>query len=152
MTTKNDDKLDEETERERAKTYFLFRLQWLLNIVVAVLSAIAIGLAYAAQRTLAQIIFLFIALIFFGSVFLTVYRYRRNRERRQIILDKLDAERNTRLREVFDDARREKRLPKDRDSKDGFENSLREIGELAEAERIRKAKPNSPRKGRKSGR
>jgi ABC-type multidrug transport system fused ATPase/permease subunit len=152
MSTNDVEEVDEETSKERARTFLLFRLQWLLNIVVAVLSAIAIGLAYAEQRTLAQIIFLFIALIFIGSVILTVYRYRRNSERRQIILDKLDAERNTRLREVFDEARREKRLPNDRESKDGFDNSLREISELAEAERLRKAKRNTPKEGGKSGR
>jgi hypothetical protein len=132
--------LDEEVERERGKTMFLFRLQWAFNILVGVLSAVAIGLAYADLRTPAQITFLVIAVFFFATIILTFYRYRRNQNRRRSILARLDAERNTRLLEVFEQARKDKNLPPDKEARDGFNASLQDIDRLTDEERRRQGK------------
>jgi cbb3-type cytochrome oxidase subunit 3 len=136
-----------EPEKARAQAIKLFRFQWALNITSMVLSAVAVALYFADQRGLAQITLLLIAVVVFASVCLAYVRYKRNKVRRDALLAKLDSERSDRLREVFDEARREKNMPLDKDSSDGFDASLKDIERRAAEERARQAGRPPKKKG-----
>ncbi len=136
-----------EPEKAKAQAIKLFRFQWALNITSMVLSAVAVALYFADQRSLAQITLLLIAVVVFTSVCLAYYRYRRNKARRDVLLAELDSERSDRLREVFDEARRERNLPPDKDSPDGFDASLKDIERRTAEERARQAGRPPKKKG-----
>ena len=141
---------DPEVAKARARTVFLSRLQWYLNLLTGILSAVAIGLQFAKLTTLAQITLGLILLVFICSVYLAYYRYKRNRDRRDEILAVLDKERDTQLREVFDEARRERNLPPDATARDGFAATLKDIEEKA-AERRNQQLGRRPKKGASRG-
>ncbi len=109
------------------------RLQWQLNIATGVFSAVAIGLAFARQPLLAQLTMIPVAILFIASCVLAYKRYQYNRTRRGEILAQLDAERDSQLRELFDGARRDRRLPPDEQSKDGYTAAVQEARARAAA-------------------
>jgi len=135
-----------ETDNERAKTRFLTRLQWWLNIASGGLAALAIGLYYAELRTLAQLTLVLIAVVVFASIVLTYYRYRRNQKRRIEILTQLEKERDIQLLEVFNEARRERNLPSDAEARDGFAANIKAI-----EQRTAEMKKQPPKKGTDKG-
>jgi hypothetical protein len=135
-----------EIDSEREKTRFLTRLQWWLNITSGGLAAVAIGLYYADQRTLAQLTLVLIAVVVFGSTGLAYYRYNRNQKRRIEILTQLEKERDTQLLEVFNEARRERNLPPDAEARDGFAANIKAI-----EERTTQMKKQPPKKGTDKG-
>lgn len=125
----------------------LISLQWQLNIATIVFSAVAIGLAFADQRLLAQIGLVLVALCFLGSVVVAIYRYQRNKVRRDEILSQFAQDRNLKLEELFDEARREKNLPPDSQDRTGF-NAIVKAGQ----ERIDALEgKNKPKDGDKKG-
>jgi hypothetical protein len=125
----------------------LSSLQWQLNLATGIFSAIAIGLAFADQRGLAQIGLVLVALCFLGSVAVAILRYQRNKVRRDEILAQFEKERNVKLEELFDEARREKNLPPDSQDRTGF-NAIVKAGQ----ERIDALEgKNKPKDGDKKG-
>jgi len=98
----------------------LSSLQWQLNILTFLLSAVAIGLTFADQRLLSQIFLGLVTLSFIGTVVVAVLRYQRNKKRRDEIFAQFQKERNIKLEELFDEARREKNLPPDAADRTGF--------------------------------
>ncbi len=118
---------NEQAESERKLTIRLAKLQWWLNIVSGVLTAVGVGLYYADQRTLAQVCLLLITLNVLISMGLAYYRYKLNQRRRIELLTALEAERDTKLLEVFEEARRDRNLPPDKHDRNGFDASLKEL-------------------------
>ncbi len=110
----------------------LTSLQWQLNILTAVLSAVAIGLFYADLRDLSRLTLVLVALAFFCSVGIAISRYRRNKKRREEILAKFEQDRNVKLEELFDQARRLQNLPPDSADENGFRATLKATKEKAQ--------------------
>jgi hypothetical protein len=125
----------------------LNNLQWQLNLATAIFSAVAIGLAFADQRTLAQLCLILVTLSFLGSVVVAVYRYQRNKKRRDEILTQFEKERNVKLEELFDEARRQKNLPPDSQDRTGFNAFLKAGQERIDALEGK----NKPKNGGKDG-
>jgi hypothetical protein len=102
----------------------LTNLQWQSNLATGLLSAVAIGLSFAEQRVLAQICLVLVALSFLGSVVVAVLRYQRNKKRRDELLAQFERDRNVKLEELFDQARKMKKLPPDAEDRTGFRASV----------------------------
>ena len=104
----------------------LIKLQWQIHIATGLLSAIAIGLAFANQSLLAQLTMLPVTACFVAACVIAYKRYSYNRQRRDEILAQIDTERDTRLRDLFNNARSSHNLPPDELSPDGFTAAIRE--------------------------
>ncbi len=103
----------------------LTNMQWQINLLTGVLSAVAIGLYFAEQRLLAQICLGLVGLSFLVSVVVAVWRYQRNKKRRDEIFAQIEQEQKVKLEELFDEARRQKNLPPDSQDKTGFRASVK---------------------------
>ncbi|MEI6045031.1 MAG: hypothetical protein WCS37_11820 [Chloroflexota bacterium] len=102
----------------------LTNLQWQLNLVTGLFSAVAIGLYFADQRGLAQLCLVLVALSFLGSVVVATMRYQRNKKRRDEVLAQFERDRNVKLEELFDQARKMKNLPPDTEDRTGFRATI----------------------------
>jgi hypothetical protein len=111
----------------------LNNLQLIMNLLTGIFSAIAIGLYFADQRLLAQIGLVLVSLAFLGSVVVAILRYQRNKQRRDEILSQFEQERNIKLEELFDQARRMKNLPPDAHDPSGFKASVKSGQERIDA-------------------
>ncbi len=112
----------------------LVRLQWLIHIATGLFSAIAIGLAFANQGILAQVAMLPVIICFAAACVIAFQRYNYNKQRRDEILSQIDAERDTRLRDLFNNARQQYDLPPDELSSDGYTAAMREAQAHAQAQ------------------
>ena len=102
----------------------LTNLQWQLNLITGLFSAVAIGLYFADQRGLAQLCLVLVALSFLGSVVVATMRYQRNKKRRDEVLAQFERDRNVKLEELFDQARKMKNLPPDTEDRTGFRATI----------------------------
>ncbi len=112
----------------------MLRWQWQLNIATAIFSSVAIGLAFANQGLLAQLAMIPVLGCFLAACVLAYQRYQYNKIRRDEILSQLDADRDKELRELFDGARKQRNLPPDAQSRDGYTASIEEVKARAAAQ------------------
>ncbi|MBN9392597.1 MAG: hypothetical protein J0I20_31470 [Chloroflexi bacterium] len=125
----------------------LWRLQWQINVATGVFSAIAIGLAYANQALLAQLTMLPILACFGAACWVAYVRYKLNKQRRTELFAQLESEHKDQLREVFDQARRERNLPPDSASPDGFTATVDQIQTQARRQAQSNLPPGVKRRG-----
>ena len=118
----------------------LWRLQWQVNVATGVFSAIAIGLAYAHQGLLAQLMMIPVLACFLAACWIAYKRYQLNKQRRDEIFAQLDANQKDQLRELFDQARKDRNLPPDAASPDGFTATVEQI----QTEAHRRSQANLP--------
>jgi len=129
MRAESPDVIDDiEAQKVRRKTVFLSRLQWGLNLLSGILSAVAIGFSFARLNTLAQLTLALVTVVVFGSVFLAYYRYKRNRDRREAIFSQLDLDRDTKLYELFEEAYSKQELSSNSETQDEISASLKKAG------------------------
>ena len=128
----------------------LWRLQWQINIATGIFSAIAIGLAYANQSLLAQLTMIPILVCFGAACWVAYVRYKLNRQRREEIFSQLEDEHKDQLRELFDQARRERNLPPDSTSPDGFTATVEQIQTQARRQAQNNLPPGVKRRGNSS--
>ena len=131
------------------KVQRLVRLQWIITIVTGILSAIAIGLAFASQGLIAQLVMIPVFLCLVASCAIAYQRYKYNMTRRNEILSQLDAERDKELRDLFDGARKRRNLPPDVASRDGYTSEVKAI--KARAEQAADLPPGVKRRGGGTG-
>lgn len=130
--------MSEEAQKARRMT----KWQWYIFLATAVFSSITIGLAFANQGFLAQLSIIPVVICFIASCVLAWQRYQFNKVRREAIVSQLDAERDAQLIELFDSARRDRNLPPDAQSRDGYSAAVREA--KAREEAARQGKSNLP--------
>jgi parvulin-like peptidyl-prolyl isomerase len=158
----NQNKLDPIGDAEHQRNIKLSKdlntWQWILNISLAVLSTVAIGLVYAKQVLFASLLFIPIALLMVASIGLAIYRLRRNRERREEIIEafekQLNQEHEGQLRAFFNGVRIEQgEKPENIAGNSVFDNTLREIEQKTKEEEMRQRNksgfnlPKPPKKG-----
>ncbi len=95
-------------------------LQWQFNLLTVLSSFVAIGLAFADLRLLAQLCMIVVTVGLIGSVVVAIMRYNRNKKRHDEIMNQFEKESSTQLEEIFDQARRAKNLPPDALDRTGF--------------------------------
>lgn len=118
----------------------LWRLQWQVNVATGIFSAIAIGLAYAHQGLLAQLTMIPVLACFGTACWIAYKRYQLNKQRRDEIYAQLDADQKAQLRDLFDRERKERNLPPDAASPDGFTATVEQI----QTEARRRSQANLP--------
>ncbi len=107
---------------EGARREFLRLRSWQMRFMYLtwLVSAIAIGLYFAQQFLLAQLMLGLATLGLLGLCWISYQRYKRNRERRDEILAHLDVMQDEQLRAVFNEARQERGLPPDEKDTTGY--------------------------------
>jgi ABC-type multidrug transport system fused ATPase/permease subunit len=162
MMSQNDhDPISQEVhEKNIALSKDLNKWQWVINISIAVLSVVAIGFYYAKQITVSAVFLVPIALLVLASFGLAIYRVRRNRQRREEIIEayekQLNKEYEGQLRAFFNGVRLEQgETPENIAKTSVFDKTLREIEQKTKAEeaRQRAARPgfNLPKPPKKGG-
>jgi hypothetical protein len=150
MTQKDYDPISQEIhEKNVAFSKDLNKWQWTLNISSCVLSAVSIGLFYAKQNLWAQILFIPIALLIASSFGLAYYRVRRNRQRREEIIEayekQLNQEYEGQLRAFFNGVRLEQgETPENIAKNSVFDNTLRDIERKTKEEEARQRAARRP--------
>ncbi len=112
----------------------LYKLQWYITYATFGCSAVAIGLYFADQKLLAQLAMVLVGVCFIASMVVAYLRYQLNKGRRDEIIAQFDAERDQQLVELFDEARKKRRLPSDAESSDGYTAAIREAKARAAAQ------------------
>jgi hypothetical protein len=129
----------------------LYKWQWYITYLTLGCSAVAIGLSYAKVTLLAQLAMVLVLACFIASVVVAYQRYQLNKIRRDEIIAEANAERDRQLVELFDDARKEKGLPADGQSRDGYSAAVEEAKARAaaqEAARQANLPPGVKRRGK----
>jgi hypothetical protein len=121
----NNDGGAEVNEPARREFLRLRQLQMRLLYAVWAAAAVAIGLYFANQILLAQIGVGVATILLLGLFWVSYLRYKRNRERREEIMAHLTVEQDDQLRDLFNQARREKGLPPDEMDTTGYTAQMR---------------------------
>ncbi|HEX2915030.1 MAG TPA: hypothetical protein VH186_29825 [Chloroflexia bacterium] len=125
------------------------RLQFQANIATGIFSAIAIALAFAHLNLAAQLTMIPVTLCLIASVVIAYRRYQYNKQRREEILSQLDAERDRELIELFDGVRKQRNLPPDAKSADGYSATVKEVNKQAAEASKASMPPGIKRRGGK---
>ncbi len=111
----------------------LYKWQWYITYTTFAFSVLAIGLAFADQKLLSQLTLIPITICLIVSIVIAYQRFQLNKVRRDEVLSEVNAERDRQLLELFDNARKERNLPPDAQSRDGYTAAVQEAKARAEA-------------------